>query len=381
MDAQVSPELMTRSQFQPFVDLARQACARWDVAVTGQEGSTADLAVAVRDALQKAALVAAESEVPITYPGDMPALVGSLPGLSLDSLRSDIVEGANYGDEWGICFRVVAGDVSFDVPLVFGLDEDSASSILAEIDGREHEFVCIEDVAVMADTDEVTVRAHADSWRYMKDLSKDLSLDLVTALPYRRPGAWDLLRGEMSQIVPRVLPAWSEADFQARYLLSVRYDMDNMAESREMLRLYAAWTPEPFSAEWNSWFPQVTDLLHAIGTPRPLAGMSVVMHFSVEEENGFDWEPVNARSVVVACGLDPIQAYVLLEFVRQDPDAFYDLPDAEDKRFSLQATSAMPDAMLASCRVTSSGRSDAYERLVAGMVARAEAAEMAEIED
>jgi len=381
MDAEVSPELMSRSQFQPFVDLARQACARWDVPITGLEGSTSDLAIAVRSALQKAALVAADSEVPLTYAGDTPALVGSLPGLSLDSLRSDIVEGANYGDEWGICFRVVAGDVSFDVPLVFGLDEDSASSVLAEIDGREHEFVCVEDIAIMADTDSVTVRAHADSWRYMKNLSKDLSLDLVTALPYRRPGAWDLLRGEMTQVVPRTLPMWSEADFQARYLLSVRYDMDNMAESREMLRLYSAWTPEPFSAEWNSWFPQVTDLLHAIGSPRPLAGMSVVMHFSVEEENGHDWEPVNARNVVVACGLDPVQAYTLLEFVRQDPHPFYDLPDAADKRFTLLATSAMPDAMLASSRVTSSGRSSAYDRLVDGMTARADAAEMAEIDD
>lgn len=380
MDAEVSPEQMSRTQFQPFVDLARQACARWDVAIPVVEGSTADLAVAVRQALQKAALTAADSEVPMTYAGDTPALVGSLPGMSLDSLRSDIVEGSNYGDEWGICFRIVAGDVEFDVPLVFGIDEDSASSILAEIDGREHEFVCVEDVAVMADTDAVTVRAHADSWRYMKSLSKDLALDLVSALPYRRPGAWDLLRGEMTHVVPKTLPRWSEDDFQSRYLLSVRYDMDNMAESREMLRLYASWTPEPFSSEWSSWFPQVTDLLHAIGSPRPIAGLSVVMHFSVEEENGHDWEPVNARNVVVACGLDPVQAYALLEYVRMDPHHFYDLPDADDKRFTLIATSAMPDAMLASTRVTSSGRSEAYDRLAANMAARAEALEEDEIE-
>ena len=370
MDAEVSPEPMSRTQFQPFIDLARQACTRWDVPIPTVDGSTVEQAVAVRDALQKAAAAAAESEVPLTYAGDTPALVGSLPGLTLQSLRDDIVEGGNYGDEWGICFRVVAGDIEFDVPLVFGLDEDSAGSILAEIDGREHEFVCIEDIAQMAEADAVTVKSHADSWRYMKSLSRDLSLDLVNALPYRRPGAWDLLRGEMTQIIPKTLPTWSEDDFQARFLLSVRYDMDTMAESRAMLALYADWTPEPFSSEWSAWFPQVTDLLHAIGTPRPIVGLSVVMHFSVEEENGFDWEAVNARTVVVACGLDPVQAHALLEYVRMDPHHFYDLPDEDEKRFTLIATSVIPDAMLASVRVTSSGRSDAYDKLAAGMAAK-----------
>lgn len=371
MDAQVSPEPMSRTQFQPFVDLARQACARWDVVVPNVEGSVTDQAFAVRDALQKAAIAASESEPPLTYAGDTPGLVGSLPGLTLESLTSDIVEGGNYGDEWGICFRVTAGEAVFDVPLIFGLDEDSATSIVAELDGREHEFVCIEDIAEATDADAVEVRAHADSWRYMKGLAKDLSLDLVTALPYRRPGAWDLLRGEMTGMVPRTLPIWSEDDFQSRFLLSVRYDMDNMAESRQMLTLYAVWTPEPFSSEWSAWFPQVTDLLHAIGVPRPMAGLSVLLHFSVEEENGFDWEAVNARSVVVACGLDPVQAHALLEYVRLDPHPFYDLPDGDEKRFSLIATSVVPDAMLASTRATSSGRSQAYDRLAAAMAARA----------
>ena len=372
MDVEVSPEPMSRTQFQPFVDLARQACLRWDVVVQSVEGSVTDQAQAVREALCSAANVASMSEAPLTYAGDTPGLVGSLPGLTLESLRADIVEGGNYGDEWGICFRVVAGDVSFDVPLVFGLDEDSATSIVAELDGREHEFVCVEDIADMAEVESISVSAHADSWRYMKGLSRDLSLDLVNALPYRRPGAWDLLRGEMTGMIPRTLPRWSEDDFQSRFLLSVRYDMDNMAESRQMLKLYAAWNPEPFSVEWSSWFPQVTDLLHAIGTPRPMSGMSVVMHFSVEEENGFDWEVVNARSVVVACGLDPVQAHALLQYVRLDPHHFYDLPDEGEKRFTLIATSAIPDAMLASTRVTSSGRSGAYDRLAAAMMAKAD---------
>jgi hypothetical protein len=315
MDAEVSPEPMSRTQFQPFVDLARQACARWDVQLPSSDGSASELAVIVREALQKAAVVAAESEVPLTYAGDTPGLVGSLPGLTLDSLRSDIADGGNFGDEWGICFRVTAGEVVFDVPLVFGIDEDSASSILAELDGREREFVSIDDIAEMTGSDSVEIRAHADSWSYMKNLAKDLSLD--------------------------------------------------------------KWSPEPFSTEWASWFPQITDLLHAIGSPRAMTGMSVVLHFQVEEENGFDWEAVNARSVVVACGLDPVQAFALLEYVRMDPHPFYDLPDGDEKRFTLIATSAMPDAMLASCRITSSGRSAAYDRLAVAMAAKEEAKEEA----
>ncbi|MFZ3481723.1 hypothetical protein [Sphingomonas sp. 3-13AW] len=372
MVAEVSPEPMSRTQFQPFIDLARQACARWEVSFAVNDASVRDAAISVRDALTKAAHVAAESETELSYPGDTPGLIGALPGITLASLRDDIAEGGNYSDEWGICFRITAGETVFDVPLVFGLEEESATSIVSRISGREHEFVCIEDIAEMTGADSVDVQVHADSWRYLKGLSKDLALDLITALPYRRPGVWDVFRGELSGFEPKSLPLWSEDDFQARFLLSVRYDMDNMAEARSMLKVYAAWSPEPFSADWTAWFPQVTDLLHAIGTPRPISGLSVVLHFAVEEENGFDWEAVNARNVVVACGLDPIQAHALLNLVRTDPHAFYDLPDTAEKRFTLLASSVIPDAQLASIRATSSGRSTAYDHIAADLAAKAE---------
>jgi hypothetical protein len=369
MDAP-APDPVSRIQFQPFVDLARQACSRWGVAVPADEGSVHDTALALREALKRAASAAADGEAAQTYAGDAPGLVGSLPGVTLDGLVSDVEAGGNQGDEWGICFRVVAGDVAFDVPLVFGIDEDSATSILAEIDGREHEFVSIDDIAEMAKADSVEIRAHADSWSHLKRSAKDLAVDLPTALAYRRPGAWDVFRGEMTGMLPRSLPLWSEDDFQSRFLLSIRYDMDAMAESREMLRLYSLWSPEPFSAEWSSWFPQITDLLHAIGAPRPISGLSVLLHFSVEEPNGYDWEAVNARNVVVACGLDPVQAHALLEYVNMDAAPFYDLPETEEKRFVLLAASVVPDALLASVRASSSGRSDAYDRLATAMAER-----------
>ena len=376
MHAVATQEPMSRAQFKPFVDLARQACARWGIVVPSGGGTVTEDAVLVRDALQQAARVVAAEDGADTYAGDMPGLVGSLPGLSLESLRADIEDGGNQGDEWGICFRVQADDVVFDVPLVFGMDEDSARSIVAEIDGREHEFLCIDDIADMADSESVQVRAHADSWRYMKNMSRDHAIDLTTALAYRRPGAWDLFRGEMTEIVPHSLPLWSEDDFQARYLLSMRYDMDSMAESRKMLEMYAMWSPEPFSGEWMSWFPQITDLLHAVGNPRSILGLSVIMHFSVEEQTPHDWEAVNGRNVVVACSLDPIQANALLEYVRMNPEPFHDLPETDEKRFMLMAVSVVPDAMLASIRATSSGRSKAYDRLVEAMISKADADEI-----
>lgn len=378
MNAVATHEPMSRAQFKPFVDLARQACARWGIVVPSGGGSVTQEAILVRDALHQAARVVSAEDGADTYAGDVPGLVGALPGLSLESLRADIEEGRNQGDEWGVCFRVEADDLVFDVPLVFGMDEDAARSILAEIDGREHEFVCIDDIADMAESESVRVHAHADSWRYMKNMARDHAIDLTTALAYRRPGAWDLFRGEMTEIVPRMLPLWSEDDFQARYLLSMRYDMDGMADSRKMLALYAMWSPEPFSTEWSSWFPQITDLLHAVGAPRAIYGMSVILHFSVQEATLDDWEAVNARNVVVACSLDPIQANALLEYVKMDPEEFHDLADTEDKRFVLMAVSAVPDAMLASIRATSSGRSGAYDRLVDAMIRKEDAEEIEE---
>ena len=379
MDAVANLDPVSRTQFQPYIDLAKQACSRWGVTVTVDEGSVQNMALSVRTALQNAATIVSQSEAPLTYAGDTPGLVGSLPGLTLESLQNDILENANFGDEWGICFRITAGDVIFDVPLIFGIDEDSAKSVLTQIDGREYEFLCMDDIADLLNEDNFEIQAHADSWRHMKGLAKNNAVDLETAIAYRRPGAWDLFRGELTGMIPKSLPAWNEDDFQARYLLSVRYDLDTMAESRQMLALYASWNPEPFTSEWYAWFPQVTDLLHAIGTPRPITGMSVVMHFEVEEPSGYDWTSVNVRNVIVACGLDPVQAYSLLEYVQMDADPFYDLPETEEKRFTFMGATAVPDAMLASLRVTSSGRSEAYDRLAIGLNAKAR--EEMEVED
>ena len=115
------------------------------------------------------------------------------------------------------------------------------------------------------------------------------------------------------------------------------------------------------------------DLLSSIGTPMPMDGISVILNFAVEEPvagSRGDWAPVGYHNLVVAYGLEPLNAIHVLDFVRRNPTAFYDLPPEDARRHVLVGASAIQDTMLSALRVSAYGRTDAYERMVAAGVVR-----------
>lgn len=343
----------------------RQVLARWNVPFDIPDNVSLDEAgKLITQGLQRAAEEARKFELDIPCVPDFPGLVGGFPGFSLDALLSDMSNPnpGSSGDEWGIAARVSSASLSFDIPIVYGIDEDAARRILKLLEGREDEFV---DVDLMASTfpdSTFQIVFHADSWRTLKAIAAEGDVPLPLAAMFRRPVMWDMLRAEMAGIPASNMPAFDVNDFNVRYMKSIRYDYCHLTNVQQMLTMLSKNDLVPFTMEWQNWFAEMLDMLYLVGKPSPLPGLSVVIHLVAEESaDGSSWEPFAPRTVLVACGLDPVGAYQLLEVVRSDPEPFLDLPDTDRKKFRVLGAAVIADAMLWSRRVTLSGRSNAYD--------------------
>lgn len=356
-----------RAQFQPSIDVARKACRRWGVTLDiADDADVTQAAQSVKECLQKAAEVACAFDSGVVYPSDFPGLVGGMPGLSLDAMTADIQNTASgsSGEIWGLAIRVKADELTFDVPIVYGIEVDAARTLLSLLDGRERDLVDIDAVSDATEASSVSLTLHADTWRVIKDLAMTGDVPLQISISFRRPVVWDLFRAELAQLPAHDLPIFSEEDFARRFMRSIRHDTAWIEGCISMLADYATVDAAPFSIEWQQWFPQMIEMLHAIGRPNDMAGISVVINFAVEEprEDG-GWDCVALRTLLIACGLDPVGAYQVLESARMDPYPFYDLHQEEEKRFRLLGVSAIPDALLSAYRVSTTGRTEAYNEM------------------
>lgn len=374
----VSPVLMD------YVSRTVDAVRRWNTSLSVPEDADDERAAEmIRGALVRASKVASQFDGGDFYHDDSSWSHLGMRGIS----RARIIEEVEISkdkmapapEEWGIMARVICDDFFFDIPLIIDLDADAARNILDRMEGHAARFVDVDMIGALFPGEKFDVLLHADNWGQLRELALNGFLTMTEALAFRRPVVWDLFRAQLSEQSPGDLPAFSEEEFYTRFAKSSRFDESFMHSNREMVESVARISVPALSPAWGEWHPAVIDLLNSIGAPQPMEGISVTLNFAVKEpalnpgrdEDGDPietWHAVGFHNVIVAYGLSPLNAFYLLEFVRRNPVAFYEMPESEERRYVLMGASAIQDTMLSAQRVSCMGRTDAYDRIVSSQV-------------
>lgn len=370
----VSPVLLD------YANRTTATVARWKTSLSvPQDADDARAASLIRGALLRAAQEASKFDGGRFYNDDNSWSHNGMRGLTRARIRDEVEisrdKMASAPEEWGIMARVEVGDVYFDIPIVIDLDESAARNVLDRLEGHAAYLVDVDLVGRAFPGEQFGIRLHADNWGHLRDLALDGFLTMEEAMDFRRPVVWDLIRASLADQAPEPFTPFSEEEFYTRFAKSSRFDTSLMESNREMVESIAKINVEPLSAAWGEWHPAVIDVLNSIGAPQPMDGISIILNFVVQEpllspdrdEEGEaldSWGPVGYHNVIVAYGLHPLSAIHVLEIVKRNVTAFYDLPAAAAKRHVLVGVSAIQDTMLSSLRVSTYGRTDAYDRIV-----------------
>lgn len=363
-----------------YVKRAGETVRRWDTALNvPHDADDVRAASMIRSAMISAAAVASSREIGPFYPDDNSWSYNGIRGLTRERISEEVEIAednmAKAPEEWGIIARVSVGDVSFFVPIAIDLGESVATNIMARMIGHESVYVDVDAVArAFPVGDELTVQFIADNWGQLRDVARSGDLAMDVAMDFRRPVVWDLLRARLSELPPEPLHPFSAEEFYAHYARSARYDNSLMRSTRSMVSSVAKVKSEPLTPAWGEWFPAITDMLSMIGKAQPMDGISIILNFYVEEPlvDGTGWAPVGYHNTAVCYGLHPLTAINVLDLVREEPGYFFDMPETEHQRYVLAGVSAIHDSMLSSLRVSLTGRTDAYDVMVASEAAESE---------
>lgn len=370
----VSPVLMD------YAKRTADSVRRWNATLSiPEDADDIRAATMIRSAIIRASQSASQFQGGPFYNDDNSWSHNGLRGLSRARIREEVEisrdKMAPAPEEWGIMARVLIEDSFFDIPLVIDLDPDSARNIADRMEGHEDRFVDVEMIGRSFPGEDFKVFLHADNWGKLREIALGGFLTMDEAMDFRRPVVWDLFRAQLADLPMEPLTPFSEEEFFTRFAKSSRFDASLMNSNREMVETLAKIHVEPMTPAWGEWHPAIIDVLNSIGAAQPMDGISVILNFVVQEpaaEDGRDedgeaverWLTTGYHNVVVAYGLHPLTAIHVLDFVRRNPTAFYDLPPGVDRRHVLVGASAIQDTMISSLRVSTYGRTDAYDRMV-----------------
>jgi len=356
-----------------------QTVRRWETRLSiPEDADDARAASLIRGALIRAAQSAAKFAGGPYYNDDNSWAHDGMRGLTRARITEEVLiaqdKMAASPEDWGILARVTCGEVFFDVPIALDLAPDTARIIVGRIEGHEARFVDVEAIGRSFPGEDFNVRFLASNWGQLRDLASQGILAMDEAMDFRRPVVWDLLRADLADLPPEPLPPFSEEEFYTRFAKSSRFDASLMNSNRAMVESLAGIHAEPLTPAWGEWHPAIVDVLNSIGAAQAMDGIAVILNFVVEEpaahpprdEDGDPlerWIPVGYHNVVVCYGLHPLTASAVLGIVRRNPTAFYDLPPGETRRHVLVGASAIQDTMLSALRVSTYGRTQAYERM------------------
>lgn len=371
--------------------------------------------------LAKQALALPAQSVPID---DQLWAVGGVNGMSQERLLKDESgENSIEGDMHGIAVLLSLGDQELLVPIAADLDEDAANRIGMMVGAEIPNFVDIELFVEMASAflseeakEELNQPAGVDitkalpaensdfdsnesiqntefgceasvicgSWRDMLDLGRRARLPMSSAMLFRTPAAWDLLRAKISGLPLMNLPAFP-ADFAQIFKRSIRHDRVEMELSRKLLANIISEKKEILSNEGVDWFYVTTDIIDTLGTPGAVPGLSVLLSMvRTERVDGFDdaaaeehipddlfhWDRPSFRNVAIGVSLNPLQALMLAEVIKRSPDNFHDLESDRLVRWAPAGVMIVPNAHLSAARATIKGRNfAAYDALRKGLAA------------
>jgi hypothetical protein len=364
---------------QDYANRTELAVRRWNTTLSvPKDADDARAASLIRGALMRAAQNAAKFDLSHVYNDDNSWSHNGVRGLS----RSRIVEEvrlsrdkmAPASEEWGIMARVEFEDGFFDVPVAVDLDEAAARNIVSRLDGLAARFVNVDMISASLPGENFGVRLHADNWAHLRELALEGFLTMDEAMDFRRPVVWDLTRARMADLPPEPLTPFSEEEFYTRFAKSSRFDTTLMRSNRDLIESISRINVEPFTPGWGEWHPAVIDVLNSIGQPQQMDGISIILNFVVEEplsnppldDEGFAedaWGPVGYHNMIVCYGLHPLSAIHILDLVKRNATAFYEIPPQDEKRHVLIGVSAIQDTMLSAMRVSVHGRTDAYDRI------------------
>ena len=366
-----------------LLDYANRTAAtvgRWKVGLSVPlDADDARAASLIRGALVRAAQEAAKYEPVPFYNDDNSWSHNGMRGLSRARIREEVEisrdKMAPAPEEWGIMARVELDDLYFDIPIAIDLDESAARNVLDRLEGMAAYLVDIDQVGRSFPGEEFGVRLHADNWGRLRDLALDGFITMDEAMDFRRPVVWDLIRAQLADLPPEPFTPFSEEEFYTRFAKSSRFDWSLMESNRQLVESIAKINVEPLTPAWGEWHPAVIDVLNAIGAPQAMDGISIILNFVVQEPLAIpvrddegealdSWGPVGYHNLIVGYGLHPLSAIHVLEIVKRNVTAFYDLPASPGKRHVLIGVSAIQDTMISSMRVSTHGRTDAYDRLV-----------------
>lgn len=375
----VSPVLMD------YVQRTADSVRRWGTTLSvPEDADDVRAASQIRSALVRASQAAAQFQGGPFYNDDNSWSHNGMRGLTRSRIRDEVEISrdrmAPAPEEWGILARVLLGENFFDIPLVIDLDPDSARNIVERMEGHEERFVDVDLLARVFPGEDFRIFLHADNWGKLREYALAGFLTMDEAMDFRRPVVWDLFRAQLADLPPEALTPFSEEEFYTRFAKSSRFDASLMNSNREMVEAIAKIHVEPLTPAWGEWHPAIIDVLNSIGAAQAMDGISIILNFAVEEptleprrdqdgEALDSWQAVGYHNVIVGYGLHPLSAIHVLEFVRRNPTAFYHLPPGVDRRHVLVGASAIQDTMISSMRVSTFGRTDAYERMVEAPIA------------
>lgn len=371
-----------------YAERTAGAVRRWNTTMSIPEDADDDrLTLMIRSALVRASQEAAKYSGGPFYPDDHSWSHTGFRGLTIKRIREEVElskdKMAPAQEEWGIVAHVAGDGIWFYVPFAIDLDEAAARNIVQRLEGSEAAIVEVDILSSVFGGKEFEITIAAANWSVLREHALDASLMLDEAMAFRRPVIWDLLRASMSDLPPSELPPFELDEFFSRFAKSSRYDTNLMETNKNIVESFCAAKVEPMTPAWGEWHPCAIDLLNSIGPARAMDGISIILNFVVEEPvAGVDitseggeimrrWAPVAYHNLIVAYGLDPVNAAHILDLVRSDPDPFYDLPDEDVRRYSLVGASAIQDTMLSKMRVSTIGRTDAYNAVAAVPLVRA----------
>lgn len=352
---------------------------RWDTTLNIPEDADDKRAASmIRSALIRAAANASKFNGGPYYHDDHSWSHEGIRGITRDRIREEVAisrdKMAPAPEEWGIMARVISDGMFFDIPIAIDLDADSARNILNRIEGMEEVFVDIESLGRCFPGEDFKIFFHTDNWGKLREFALEGFILMDEALDFRRPVVWDLLRARLSELPCEPLNPFSEEEFFTRFAKSSRFDPSLMRASCNMVEDVARLHVNELTPEWGEWHPAIIDLLNTIGAARRMDGISIILNFVLQEPKAeqdyeredprIDWQSVGYHNLIVAYGLHPLAAIYLLDFVKKNPTAFYDLPSSDDRRYVLVGASAIQDTMLSAMRVSSHGRTDAYDKMV-----------------
>jgi hypothetical protein len=362
-----------------YANRTAQTVRRWSTTLTVPEDADDQRAASlIRGALMRAAKTAAQFPGGPYYNDDHSWSHDGIRGLTHARIVEEVEISKNKmagsPEEWGVMARVVVEGDFFDVPIAIDLAPDTARIVLSHMEGAESRYVDVDALGRAFPGESFRIGLYAANWGQARDMAAEGFLGMDDAMMFRRPVVWDLLRAQLADLPPEPLTNFSEEEFYTRFAKSSRFDSSLMHSNREMVESLARMEVEPMTPSWGEWHPAIIDVLNSIGAAQPMDGISVILNLVVEEpaarivrdEEGFAvdrWIPVGYHNVIVGYGLHPLSAGHVLDIVRRNPTAFYDLPPSDARRYVLVGASAIQDTMLSMLRVSTFGRTEAYERM------------------